>query len=1007
MKKTFKKILVILLILMYLLPMFQSVSLAATEISEANIIYDHDCGYHLQYWHNNSWHYVIISFVKYKAPNGQYYPAYCLNPDRAGVGPDISNYEVSIDNVMDDIRVWRVAINGYPYKSASDLGVENDDDAFVATKHAIYSILAGRDVNAIDSYYHGGDARGEKIVNAIKNLVYQGFHGTQTRSDALVNITKQGGFVQDSNSNYYSQTYSVSSNVQMGSYTVTGIAGFPEGTVVTDVNNNPKTSFNAGENFKVLVQKTKMTSDLNGIVSVQAKCKTYPVFFGQSPSNDLQNYCVTFDPYGDSSGVARLEVKAEGQLDLEKVSVKNNIWTGNIVGSAVPNAEYTIKNSSGAVVKTLITNAQGKAQVTLPVGKYTIYESKSPDFFLKDDKVYEFEITYHGNISNFKVKENVVEGGYFSAKKTSSLNNVWTGHKVNDPVAGATYGIYTLDGKIVDYAGDKAIRKSDSKGVIFDKYKLKCNSYYMQEIEPAPYFQHDETKYYFKIENNEQSVTLDVQNRPVEGGYVNFKKVSSGNNLWTGHLDGDPVAGATYRIESLDKDWHMDVTTNENGEIVEPDFTSNDIELTLGNFKCYEISEPNGFKLNEEEKYFTLDKNEESIKINLKDIPVEAGKVQVTKTAADYNYKNGVKKGEAVVGAIYKIYRVDDDKEVATLTVTEDATTNIAVIEKGSYYIKETWVSDEWQLNDTPVYFTIDKNEDNKYFDFTNEPVPVGFLNINKTVLEDNTLNGDKEGMPLEGVEFELQDSEGNVLMTLVTDKKGKFSEEIMLDKGVYYLYESKCPDYYVKSDKPDVFEIKENGQKVIIDIKNKPAEAKIDVEKTGLIQAQPNDEIRYDFNTVANNSNVPVDNFTMTDNLPYEYIEMKKLFTGIYSDEVSFNVLYKTNLTEDYVLFKENLNSKVNNYVNFEEIELQEGEVITDYKLEFGTVPVGFKAETTPFMFAKVRSTVKADDIWTNKVSLTATYLDVKLEDKDEWTTISYGKELEVVNQKLPRTGM
>ena len=52
-----------------------------------------------------------------------------------------------------------------------------------------------------------------------------------------------------------------------------------------------------------------------------------------------------------------------------------------------------------------------------------------------------------------------------------------------------------------------------------------------------------------------------------------------------------------------------------------------------------------GFKVSDEEKYFSLDKNEEAIKINLKDIPEEAGEVQVTKTAADYNYKNDTKKG--------------------------------------------------------------------------------------------------------------------------------------------------------------------------------------------------------------------------------------------------------------------------------------------------------------------------------------------------------------------------
>lgn len=275
MRKTLKKIVCIVLILIYLLPVFQNVALAATEISEANIVYDHECGHHLQYWHNNMWYYVTVSYVHYKAPNGQYYPAYCLNPERDGVGPVIPDYTVSIDKIMDDVRIWRVAINGYPYKTAAELGVENNDDAFVATKHAIYSILRNTNVR---TYYNGGDERGRKIVDAIDRLVNIGRYGTETPADATVDIHKQGEFVQDINSNYYSQTYSVSSNVQIGSYTVTNIAGFPEGTVVTDMNNTPRTSFNAGETFKILVQKTQLRNDLKGAVSVQAKCKTYPVF---------------------------------------------------------------------------------------------------------------------------------------------------------------------------------------------------------------------------------------------------------------------------------------------------------------------------------------------------------------------------------------------------------------------------------------------------------------------------------------------------------------------------------------------------------------------------------------------------------------------------------------------------------------------------------------------------------------------------------------------------------
>ena len=67
--------------------------------------------------------------------------------------------------------------------------------------------------------------------------------------------------------------------------------------------------------------------------------------------------------------------------------------------------------------------------------------------------------------------------------------------------------------------------------------------------------------------------------------------------------------------------------------------------------------------------------------------------------------------------------------------------------------------------------------------------------------------------------------------------------------------------------------------------------------------------------------------------------------------------------------------------------------------------MPANFHAETTPFMFAKVKMTVKGDDIWTNNVSLTGTFMDVTLKDKDDWTTKSYEKELTI--KKLPRTGM
>ena len=130
----------------------------------------------------------------------------------------------------------------------------NNDDAFVATKHAVYSILLNRDVR---SYYKGGDDRGNAIVDKIEYLVNIGRYGTTTQNSANTFATKIGDFSKFNN-NYYTQEYSVSSNIEMSSYTVTAIAGFPNNSYIGDVNGNAKTSFSAREHFKVFVPKTEI-----------------------------------------------------------------------------------------------------------------------------------------------------------------------------------------------------------------------------------------------------------------------------------------------------------------------------------------------------------------------------------------------------------------------------------------------------------------------------------------------------------------------------------------------------------------------------------------------------------------------------------------------------------------------------------------------------------------------------------------------------------------------------
>ena len=1223
MKKVKKKVGIIMIILLllssYLTPLINAVN--AFSVSNAYIYSVKDPEYHLQYWNEskNAWYYIITTYVGYTGEDGKFYPAYCLNADRHGVGEE-APYTVTVTEAIQNPEVWRVLYNGFPYKTPSELGVENDYDAFCATKQAVYCVLYGYNPS---TRYKGGDDRGTKIAQAIVNIVNTARNTSGNYTSPQCYINKVGNLKKEGE--YYSQTYSVSSNVPLRDYYVYQISGLPSGSYFASTNGSQKTTFSAGENFKVYIPQKSIVSNVSAYIGVDSSCKTYPALYGQSPNSSLQNYALVLDPFENGSADTELNIAPTGEVTIEKTSATDNIWNGTLSGSLIPNAKYNLYNDSMNLIGTYTTNSEGKIHITgLSLGTYYVRETTPvPQYTTLNDTTYSFKLDFIDDSETLKVKNTPVPGGYFSAVKVSERNNVWTGVKKGEGVSGAKYGIYDTNGNIVKSyeTGKELIAISKEDGKIFDNEKLQIGEYYLQEIEAPEHSKKNDKKYYFKVTENGGHVSVTASDDVEEGGYFNIYKTSNDVNLWTAEVSGTPLANATFKIEytNFEESKNWTVTTNKDGKIVDSNYSTDDLELKLGTYRIYEIKAPNHYELDGTEYYFRITENEQKVYLELDNTPELGNNVKITKVASDKNYITGAEKGQPISGAKYEV-RTDFDentevtkdnfsngKLVDTLVTDKNGNTKTLTVGKGTYYVKEVSVPDGWKLDekvykieviangithkleleDEPIpqgFFNIDKtaleknywtgdepgtplegvkfelrDEENnvlmelvtdkygkfskdiqldvgKYYlweveapeyyikkdkpdvfeitengqkvtiDITNKVEIAGFMNIDKTALEKNYWTGDEPDTPLEGVKFELRDKDDNVLMELVTDKYGKFSEDIMLEKGTYYLWETEAPEHYIKSDKPDVFEITENGQKVTIDIKNKvevagfvdvskvaskdneitgeqkdtyipnakyrienidteevvaelitteqgyleeklmlgagnykiyevdspkyylidssiyyftisengqevcfdfkdnPVEVKINVEKSGIVQAQPNDEIRYDFDAVESLSNVPLDNFTFIDNLPYEKVKLTKLFTGIYTDKVEFDVYYKTNLSEDWILIKENLDSTVNNFIDFSGVELKDNEVITDFKMEFGTVPEYFKAKTTPFIFTKVNEDINADDIWTNYVNLSGTYLDVNIKDKSEWTTKTYKKELTI--KKLPRTG-
>ena len=127
---------------------------------------------------------VPIKHVYHKY-NGVEYPAYCLNEFAEGVTADnlysvdvtdeITQIELENKNIS-AIGLWRVIVNGYPYKTIEELGCESEQEAYVATQSAIYCYLANRSL----SEYAAVDNRGYtdasvRVLEALKTIIVSVF----------------------------------------------------------------------------------------------------------------------------------------------------------------------------------------------------------------------------------------------------------------------------------------------------------------------------------------------------------------------------------------------------------------------------------------------------------------------------------------------------------------------------------------------------------------------------------------------------------------------------------------------------------------------------------------------------------------------------------------------------------------------------------------------------------------------------------------------------------------
>lgn len=327
--------------------------------------------------------------------NGKEYPAYCLNVELPGV--EETEYDVTNEGKLKDLGLWRVITNGYPYKSLEQLGVLNEEEAYIATKQSIYCYIKNRGTEK----YSGVGESGERTLNAIKKILNNAQNSTETFENPQINIEQDEKWqIENKQKNYISKQFQITSEINISKYLIE-IENQPEGIKITDLSNNEKTEFNSSEKFKILIPIENLQESGKFKIKIKSQMETKPVPYGKAPNENVQNYALTAFSYENvDKEIIQTYEKNKTKIIIEKEDEKNNKLEGAI---------FEILDENKNVVEITETNKQGIIELNqiLP-GKYYIREKEAPQGFQKNSEIIEVEIKLNEQ-KNIKVKNSKIQ----------------------------------------------------------------------------------------------------------------------------------------------------------------------------------------------------------------------------------------------------------------------------------------------------------------------------------------------------------------------------------------------------------------------------------------------------------------------------------------------------------------------------------------------------------------------------------------------------------------------
>ena len=656
----------------------------------------------------------------------------------------------------------------------------------------------------------------------------------------------------------------------------------------------------------------------------------------------------------------------KGSLLIKKVSSADN--------SPISDVQFFVTESDGTVMGDsngyFVTDSAGTILIEGidPGTTLVVKETRAKDGFILDDTPQTAQIQAGQTVT--------LE---FRNQPTGQLIiHKLSGNDKKTPLEGVQFKITYSDGSFVDadsgQLSSNGLYWTNSEGQII--LSGLTGTVVVTEVESIPGYTIDpNTQSQTVVINPNDTQELYFYNNPIGG--IEIIKVNASKT-------SERIPDTTFEIRRMDDALVDTITTDKNGRAY--------LALEDGSYYAIEIEANPDFVLDDTPHYFE----------------VKDGKVttlRVTNAAASGILIHKVDtSGEGIYGVKFLLY--DEDRNpIGEFTSDDDGYVYITADDlpdgantSGRFYLRELEAAEGYILDKEykTVYVRPGRTAE---IEWVNEAI-TGQIQIYKYAAEANSVTGVPAGTPLQGAVYEIiNERSGRVVDYITTDARGvAASKPLPLTR--YKIREVTAPAYFQLDPTVHDVTLEYAGQIIKIAAYDKPANLKVTVTKTGNKQLLAGDSMRYDL-TVANNSNVPLENFYLHDRFPTDCATAKTITTGTYNTRLNYQITYKTNYN-DYRVLATNLLSTNNYAFDLSAISLMQDEVVTDVRLEFGKVPAGFASVVKPTVTIQTSANLANGYQVVNRADAGGQYMSQWETGRAAWITL-----IVKLNQpNLPKTG-